>query len=426
MRGAHAAQKFSNQRRYPPIETGARLGDHWHNRRVPTGQPMKRLEIFRGGRQTASDGQALEFGEDQIRATVAAYDPTLHEAPIVVGHPRDNHPAYGWVSGLTCGEDGRLQADVAQIEPQFAEMVQAGRFKKRSASFYRPDSPSNPVPGVYYLRHVGFLGAQPPAVKGLTDPEFHDSDADIVEFSETATVAGLFKNLRDFFIERFGREDTDRTLPSWLIEDLDDAARREREAAAPAATSFSEATPPADAAAPQDPPGDTPPPDPDDEDSPMTDADAQALRERAETAETQLQAYKAKETNFAEREAKLRRAELADQIDALVKEGRVLPANREATIDYAATLDDSTELEFAEGDGQARRTQLGRYLDLLGKQPQAVDYAEHSAGTGPGDETIDYAEQSERAQAWKETRRRDGIHISTAQAIRDIQAGRDK
>ncbi len=51
-------------------------------------------------------------------------------------------------------------------------MVKAGRFKSRSASFYHPDNPNNPKPGVYYLRHVGFLGAQPPAVKGLKAVEF--------------------------------------------------------------------------------------------------------------------------------------------------------------------------------------------------------------------------------------------------------------
>ena len=42
-------------------------------------------------------------------------------------------------------------------------------FKKRSASFYPPGHPANPTPDRPYLRHVGFLGAQPPAVKGLAD-----------------------------------------------------------------------------------------------------------------------------------------------------------------------------------------------------------------------------------------------------------------
>ena len=55
------------------------------------------------------------------------------------------------------------------MDEGFAGLLKAGRFKKRSASFYPPGHPSNPTPDRPYLRHVGFLGAQPPAVKGLAD-----------------------------------------------------------------------------------------------------------------------------------------------------------------------------------------------------------------------------------------------------------------
>ena len=70
------------------------------------------------------------------------------------------------------------------MDAAFAETVAAGRFKKIFASFYSPDAPANPVPGVYYLRHVGFLGAQPPAVTGLRSPEFADNEAGVVEFAD--------------------------------------------------------------------------------------------------------------------------------------------------------------------------------------------------------------------------------------------------
>ena len=53
---------------------------------------------------------------------------------------------------------GDLLAEPDQLDPQFAELVGNGRFKKVSASFYLPDSPNNPKPGTLYLRHVGFLG----------------------------------------------------------------------------------------------------------------------------------------------------------------------------------------------------------------------------------------------------------------------------
>ncbi|AMO58265.1 hypothetical protein [Endozoicomonas montiporae] len=132
---------------------------------------MKRIHIFKAGNHTSSQGQSLSFTEDHLKASVEAYDPSLHEAPIVIGHPKGNAPAWGWVSSLSYGEDG-LTASPDQVDANFEELVQAGRFKKVSASFYPPDSANNPVPGVFYLRHVGFLGAQPPAIKGLKGVDF--------------------------------------------------------------------------------------------------------------------------------------------------------------------------------------------------------------------------------------------------------------
>ena len=127
------------------------------------------VEIFRAGQHISDDGQALSFSASDIRSMAAAYTPSLREAPLVVGHPANNHPAYGWVKGLTASHDGRLLMQTGQVEPAFAEMVAAGRFKKRSASFYHPQHPGNPRPGSWYLRHVGWLGAQQPAIAGLKD-----------------------------------------------------------------------------------------------------------------------------------------------------------------------------------------------------------------------------------------------------------------
>ena len=131
---------------------------------------MNHIAIFKTGQHTDSHGNVLDATPDYLRAIAASYQPALHEAPAVIGHPADNAPAYGWVQSLAFNDaDGVLYADFSQVEPQFAEMLKAGRFKKRSASFYPPGHPANPTPDRPYLRHVGFLGAQPPAVKGLAD-----------------------------------------------------------------------------------------------------------------------------------------------------------------------------------------------------------------------------------------------------------------
>ena len=130
------------------------------------------IEIFKAGNHVASDGRAREFSLAVVAAMAAVYSPTRHEAPLTLGHPADNLPAYGWVKSLRATDDGRLMMRAGDVTPEFSEAVKAGRYKKRSASFYPPGAPNNPAPGNWYLRHVAWLGAQVPAVRGLADVNF--------------------------------------------------------------------------------------------------------------------------------------------------------------------------------------------------------------------------------------------------------------
>jgi len=132
---------------------------------------MKRVEIFKVGTHRAMDGTEATYGERELRVAAAAYDPCVYKAPIVIGHPEVDAPAYGWVEALEFAA-GTLGAWVDQVEPTFAEAVAEGRYRNVSASFWRPDAPQSPKPGVLYLRHVGFLGAAAPAVKGLKVASF--------------------------------------------------------------------------------------------------------------------------------------------------------------------------------------------------------------------------------------------------------------
>ena len=130
------------------------------------------IEIFKAGNHVASDGRAREFSVAVVAAMAAVYSPARHEAPLTLGHPADNLPAYGWAKSLRATDDGRLMMRAGDVTPEFSEAVKAGRYKKRSASFYPPGAPNNPAPGNWYLRHVAWLGAQVPAVRGLADVNF--------------------------------------------------------------------------------------------------------------------------------------------------------------------------------------------------------------------------------------------------------------
>lgn len=129
-------------------------------------KPAKAIRIFRAGDFVSAEGTEVSFTAADLAAIAAAYDPASDPAPLVVGHPRMDDPAYGWVGRLEVQGDV-LVAHPDQVEPGFAETVNAGRYRKISAQFYPPDHSGNPAPGQYYLKHVGFLGAHAPAVKGL-------------------------------------------------------------------------------------------------------------------------------------------------------------------------------------------------------------------------------------------------------------------
>ncbi len=154
------------------------------------------IEIFRTGRHTDSNGCDILIDSSTLDAIAACYDANLHEAPLVLGHPRDDHPAWGWVHSLR-RRGKSLLATLKHIAPELTEAVRKGQYKKVSASFYRPETPHNPVTKSWYLRHIGLLGAQTPAVKGLAPLKFAESDLPCAQ--NTAAFQLHKPSLLDFF-----------------------------------------------------------------------------------------------------------------------------------------------------------------------------------------------------------------------------------
>lgn len=132
------------------------------------------IEVFKTGIHTASNGKTFNVGTGDIDRIISQYDPSYHEAPVVIGHPKEDDPAFGWVQALK-REGNVLFAKLKDMVPEFVDMLKKGLFKKRSISLY-PD---------FSLRHVGFLGAMPPAVKGLANIKFKEGD-NAMEFSTDA------------------------------------------------------------------------------------------------------------------------------------------------------------------------------------------------------------------------------------------------
>lgn len=148
---------------------------------MATPPQIRVFQIFRAGTFTPMQGREIHFSEADLQTTASTYDAERKKAPLVLGHPPDNQPEYGKVIGMFV-KDGALFAQ-ALVDAALLSLVKAGRYGTVSASFYTPFSADNPCPGAYYLKHVGFLGAMVPAVKGMKPLEFSESSGALC-FSE--------------------------------------------------------------------------------------------------------------------------------------------------------------------------------------------------------------------------------------------------
>ena len=322
----------------------------------------KHLHIFKPGRQTAMSGVTLEFSESDLEASARAYDPAKHEAPIVIGHPKHDAPAYGWVKSLAAGADG-LNAEPHQVDANFAELVAAGRYKKISASFYLPDAPNNPVPGVYYLRHVGFLGAQPPAVKGLKQAEFADAEDGVVEFGDWGmeTNASLWRRMREWLLAKFGQETADQVIPDWQIETIREAARQDDDA------------PRVAFADPENAPAGASPAKPTTEENHVTPEQAAALE--AENAQLKQQLATA-EADKQKQAAAKRHADNVAFAEQLIGDGNLAPKHKDAVVAFLDFSEADASLEFGEGD--TKQPLAGAFKSFLGELPKVVEFGEHA------------------------------------------------
>lgn len=141
------------------------------------------IEVFRAGMFTPMGGVPVTISDGDLQQIATSYDRVNAPAPVVIGHPHIDAPAFGWVDKLYV-ESGILKATLTETTAQFADWVKQGLYKKVSICTFLPNSSNNPKPGSFYLRHVGFLGAAAPAVPGLKPVSFAGDSASMIEFSQ--------------------------------------------------------------------------------------------------------------------------------------------------------------------------------------------------------------------------------------------------
>ncbi|EKF1130353.1 hypothetical protein ABXX25_000928 [Salmonella enterica] len=362
------------------------------------------LAVFAPGTHTAMDGRTITFTPEDCIDLANSYDPSVSEAPFVIGHPSLNAPAYGWAERLEY-RDGIVYAVPRQVNPAFAEAFNAGSYKKRSLSIYQPDSPGNPKPGHFYARHVGFLGAVPPGVKGLPDAQFAEASGDNgpLEFAlpwEADNLASLFQSIRDWVIQETTIEQADSIIPQWRIQSILDSATDECKSISPLA--YAEET--------------------------NVDPNKKTSSMAADFAEREA-ALAVREARVAAEEEVARTRQLEEKrtatvafADGLVKGGSILPRQKTAIVEVLMNLPQEP-LSFSEGETTISQSPEALLREILSTKPAVVNFSEK---TGTADAPVDFADASAlatAAQNYQAEQAKQGRTISMTDAVNHVKKG---
>lgn len=384
---------------------------------------MQPIHVFRSGKQTDSSGVSHEFTSDTLQAIADRYHPELSESPLVIGHPATDDPAYGWISGLeyrsSPPEEEGLWASTQQLADGFEDIVEAGRYKHRSVSLYLPDHPNNPTPGDWYLRHVGFLGAQAPAVKGLRPIGFADAEAQVAEFSMTSsrvtsTIAELWSGLREWLIETSGIEAANRVTPKFMLDELNSIAETQRR-------------------------------DPEGAEAPMPN-EGIVMSEEKKTDNTEDQANDALEQRIAQLEAaeasqkaeneqlkaqievhaaellEAKRVAFGERVAGLVQGAKIAAKDAPALVELLMSAPDDKAVSFGEGDAAKEQPYADALFALINNRP-AVNLKQELSASEQGDPTGETNEQiAQRIVAFRDKKAAEGITLSFTQAREQLMA----
>lgn len=378
---------------------------------------MKWCEIFKAGTHIDHSGKKVTVTTADIDKIISNFNEKNPDVPLVIGHPKVNSPAYGWVDKLK-REGKTLLATFKDVSSEFAEWVNQGLYKTRSISLYEDNT----------LRHIGWLGAQPPAIKGLASYQFAENEEiQIFDFSEVEnykfqTIADILSDLRDFLIEKYDIETADKVVRSWRLSDLERIGTQDKIGVMAfceeIASSYNkeqtminnpkeQQTPPAAGAEPQN----TAEPQVPDDVQKVIDAKNEEINDlKAQLESEQAEKRKAEYSQFAEQ---------------LIKDGNIAPSEKSTVIDLMEVCGKNGTYDFAEGD---EKSVLNRFKGLL-KTCKHVDFAEiatNNSVDGNPKSTIDFSDGAAIATAIETKRaeyQKQGIEKSEVQILNELKKG---
>lgn len=360
------------------------------------------FEVFRTGTHTDSKGREKTWTTEDLDKMVSNFS----EAPVVIGHPKSTDPAFGWIGEVK--RDGeKLLAKCKSVISEFESAVEEGLYPNRSISVDRNTG---------IIRHVGFLGAVPPAVSGLEPINFNaeDEDAEVFEFMDAATanrvnaVGDILQGLRDFMIEKYGLDTTDKVLGQWNIDYLKSATPDETAPQEVLSAFCQKLVDSVEIVENPDPKKD--------------EANAefsQAVPDEKDTIIAQLEADNKKLRNEANQK------EYSSFCQDLLNEGKLTPVQKDYASEFMAKLEDTDSFDFADA---GEKSSVEHFKDFLKTLPVQVDLTEFAKKDNADDTSAELSakELANEAKAYQFEQAQNGVTISITEAVNTVKKKKEQ
>lgn len=365
------------------------------------------VEAFREGTHVDSAGVSATWTDKDLTEIESKGNAQLAEkpVPVVLGHPEDNSPAYGWVEKFK-KVGGKLRVKLNQLNDAFKEALKSGAYKGRSISLYDDNR----------VRHVGFLGGAQPAIPGLQPLSFiEDKPFRLYDFNEEIPMIDEDVNKKLNFYEKvfkiFGLEvqkynkekntmaDKEKAFVEDTVKKMEDGAGK-KEAPAKvddAALAEIEKKDPGTEATVKVMTAEAK-----NEASKVSDENAQlksmveslmsrvkSLEEALATgiknhaeAETKAKELETKNKELETKVAKTEEQSLFDFVENLIKDGKLRPVDREMTLmalQAQVELDKVPVINMSEGKAEPdpnRKARVEIYKEHLTGMPKIVEFGE--------------------------------------------------
>ena len=144
------------------------------------------VPFFKTGKFQSMQGDETEYTLQDLQEIEKRYNARQDKASIVIGHPaKGQEKPLGTVESVKIFND-KLFAFVDDVDPKFMKAFKLGAYRCCSVALQGLN-----------IRHIGFLGACPPAIKGLGDTFIIKEENDIKELGLKLTDGEILSDVNE-------------------------------------------------------------------------------------------------------------------------------------------------------------------------------------------------------------------------------------